>query len=243
MHKRIMKRLSLNHLSLTRQPLFWLAIGVPLVCFCVFGGIAWQGNSFHFSAAGFNSFIEISRLPLGLLALAIPLTALVTSMHRSVQMEKQITEAQNKNTADLYYAHKRFFLEQIKDIDFLTQTLNLYHSLYPAMSVSTFDASKNNEIVDQFININNEISKLIPPPPYSLGVKNFSPIAEGILKAIQNKRFILTTPIKVRLEPYLDSADETLQRRLRTEVASIIKELDHLTIVVTERPLKPYLRN
>ncbi|MGM8892084.1 hypothetical protein ACS8FA_14715, partial [Psychrobacter sp. 1Y1] len=109
--------------GLARQPLFWVAIVYPIGLFFFTGLYAWAGTNFDISATGFNQFIEISKLPLGLLALSLPLAVLTARLHGTKQTamqiqktEQQIKEAQQKNKTDLYLAHYKHFCEHIDSI-------------------------------------------------------------------------------------------------------------------------------
>ncbi|HGJ3598990.1 TPA: hypothetical protein ACJW9A_004553, partial [Salmonella enterica subsp. enterica serovar Kentucky] len=81
----------LTYNSLTSQGLFWGAIFVPFLSFLYFGFFAWKGHSVDMSSEGLNTFIMISKLPLGLLSLSIPFVAIITSLHRSIQTATQIS--------------------------------------------------------------------------------------------------------------------------------------------------------
>ncbi len=94
------------------QTLFWLVVLVPLTYFIIFGAITWKDYSVALNAGGFDKFIEISKLPIGLLSLSLPLTALVTYLHSTAQTAKQI----EKNEHELFYLHRRefvFYFDQI----------------------------------------------------------------------------------------------------------------------------------
>lgn len=95
--KKFLIWLALDHRSLGHQPLFWIAMVLPVALFLIFGYLSWIGSSPQWDSKGFSHFIEISKLPLGLLTLAIPFTALVTSMHRSIQTAKQIEHGESKS--------------------------------------------------------------------------------------------------------------------------------------------------
>lgn len=109
----------LNHKSLFQQPLFWAAISLPLVTCLYFGSFVWVDriNAFSLSSHGYQRFLDISKLPLLILASAVPLVSIVNNLHRTKQTEKQISEAERKNIVDLYYNHMKFHLEQFKKIE------------------------------------------------------------------------------------------------------------------------------
>lgn len=137
--KRILGWLTLDHRSLGHQRLFWVAITLPAILFLYFGWFYWRDLDFQWNTEGFSNFITISKFPLTLLALILPFTALVTSWHRSIQTAKQIDEAQVKNTADLYYAHKKFFIEQLGSAGVVLNPLQFYYDKFPRMSIHSYD--------------------------------------------------------------------------------------------------------
>ncbi|EJD6400502.1 hypothetical protein M0H77_RS10015 [Providencia rettgeri] len=108
-HKK--KSFEIDAKPLSEQTLFRLAIIIPIVSFLYFGAFAWWGKTPVISAHGFKRFIEISTLPLGLLSLTIPFTAVINNMHRTVQTNEQINQTQSKNSIDLYLNHKKSAIE------------------------------------------------------------------------------------------------------------------------------------
>lgn len=104
---RYFKTYKIDAKPLTQQTLFWLAIVIPIVSFIYFGLFAWCGKTPVFSAHGFERFIKISTLPLGLLSLAIPFTAVINNIHRTVQTNEQIKQAESKNKSDFYFSHRK----------------------------------------------------------------------------------------------------------------------------------------
>ncbi|WP_217438627.1 hypothetical protein [Pseudomonas putida] len=84
------------------------------------------------SADGLNTFISISKLPLGLLSLSIPLVAIVASVHHSIQTEAQISSAmtqidlaEKKNSLDEYYAREKNLVEKCAFIEKRTGNLGV----------------------------------------------------------------------------------------------------------------------
>ncbi|WP_272657027.1 MULTISPECIES: hypothetical protein [unclassified Providencia] len=108
---RCFKTFKIDAKPLTQQTLFWLAIIIPIASFIYFGLFAWWGKTPVFSAHGFERFIKISTLPLGLLSLAIPFTAVINNIHRTVQTNEQIEQAQDKNKNDLYFSHRKNIID------------------------------------------------------------------------------------------------------------------------------------
>ncbi|MEC6746830.1 hypothetical protein [Pseudomonas qingdaonensis] len=123
---------NLDHSSLLRQGMFWSGIFIPLFSFLFFGCFAWIGYHPDLSADGLNNFISISKLPLGLLSLSIPLVAIVASVHRSIQTKEQISSAmaqinlaEKKNSLDEYYAREKNFVEKCAFIEKKTGILKV----------------------------------------------------------------------------------------------------------------------
>lgn len=109
--------LKLDEKSLLRQPLFLVSILLPIHLFLMYGFWAWAGKEVNFSADGFSHFIDISKLPLLLLASSAPMAAIVNNIHRTIQTEKQILEAQHKNIQDAHINHRKFHLELYSKIE------------------------------------------------------------------------------------------------------------------------------
>ncbi|MBP6082234.1 MAG: hypothetical protein KA732_13270 [Providencia sp.] len=113
----------LTYEPLTSQKLFWAAIFIPLLSFLYFGLFSWVGHSVDMSAKGLNTFITISKLPLGLLSLSIPLVAIITSLHRSLQTATQISTAniqiglvKEKNSLDELFSREKNFSDKCEHI-------------------------------------------------------------------------------------------------------------------------------
>ncbi|MTB32825.1 hypothetical protein GF683_09755, partial [Providencia alcalifaciens] len=111
---RFFKTYKIDAKPLTQQTLFWLAIVIPIVSFIYFGLFAWSGKTPVFSAHGFERFIKISTLPLGLLSLAIPFTAVINNIHRTIQTNEQIEQSRMKNTFDLTFSHRKNATEYLE---------------------------------------------------------------------------------------------------------------------------------
>lgn len=115
--------MKLNSHSLHLQWLFWIAVIFPILSCVYFGSIIWYEYPVEVSKHGYNSFLEISKLPLYLLAGSPILGAFVASAHRSYQTDiqiktanNQLIEARNKNKVDIYFAKRKFINEQLESI-------------------------------------------------------------------------------------------------------------------------------
>lgn len=108
--------LKLNEKNLLKQPLFIASIAVPFQMFILYGFWAWNGHALDFTSEGFNRFLDISKLPLLMLASSVPLAAIVSNIHRTTQTENQIEKTQKqinlvieKNKTDSYYSHLKSY--------------------------------------------------------------------------------------------------------------------------------------
>ncbi|MFV7784286.1 hypothetical protein ACNPKB_10900 [Shewanella marisflavi] len=142
--------------GLASQPIFWMTIVYPIGIFFSTGIWVWYGRSLDISADGFSTFIEISKLPLGLLGLSIPLSVLTARLHGTKQTalqiskaQRQIEETQQKNKTDLYLAHYNHFCDHISMLEMNYRTQNsdkchltfnkksLYKQLFPEATLAT----------------------------------------------------------------------------------------------------------
>ncbi|HCM9692535.1 TPA: hypothetical protein N5O27_003037 [Enterobacter asburiae] len=179
----------LDHQRLFKQPLFWVSIGFPVVTSLFFGAFIWVDklHSFSLTSHGYSRFLEVSKLPLLILASAVPFAAIVNNLHRTIQTEKQITESEKKNKTDGYYAHAKFqtdYLKSLPETDLkanilqsdgklaedsktfkITYPLSLYKKLYPncnPISGVEYDADKNHTalILRSWVKINTTLNEL-----------------------------------------------------------------------------------
>lgn len=109
---------------LTKQKVFWASIFIPAFSFFYFGYFSWSEYFIDMSSDGLNRFVKISTFPLGLLSLSIPLAAIVTSIHRSIQTASQISLANiqvdlanKKNSLDELFSREKNFVEKCKLIE------------------------------------------------------------------------------------------------------------------------------
>lgn len=149
--------------SLDKQNLFWIAILLPIFSFVLFGIIAWYGTELDGSWQGYNKFLEISKLPLGILAFSPIFGVFVTNIHRTIQTKKQIerTEEQikitkSKNNFDSFNSHMKIICDELKEfkVEFLSceytikSKIKLYRDIFERSSVL---AGANNSISNDFI--------------------------------------------------------------------------------------------
>lgn len=111
------KAFEMNSGPLTKQRLFWASIIAPVMGFFAFGFVVWVDHHPQLDGDGLNNFIEISKLPLAILSLSGFLGVIVNNVHRTIQTNEQIEEAQRKNKNDLYYSHQKNTIELIEKIN------------------------------------------------------------------------------------------------------------------------------
>ncbi|WP_435037172.1 hypothetical protein [Pseudomonas neuropathica] len=118
--------------GLERQPLFWLTIAIPVLLAILLGLPLWITHSFEFTETGYATFLRISKLPIGVISLAIPLGVLIGKLHGAKQVAVQIenTRRQIKNTerdnnTKLYISHFEHFC---KNVDFIEHSLKTRYS-------------------------------------------------------------------------------------------------------------------
>ncbi|WP_272520270.1 hypothetical protein [Providencia sp. PROV223] len=160
------KRFSLDSRSLQHQWLFRLAITYPIISSFYF--MLWIGCSFPFrlDAEGFNTFLEINKFSLGILALAPIIGAFVVYAHRSIQTETQIQKtqqqillAEKKNNLDMMISRINFTDERLNNL----KVLGNYKIIPENNVVFSFFEIKDNKITHKPLikHINNTVSCVI----------------------------------------------------------------------------------
>lgn len=110
-------------LGLMKQGLLWLVIIAPILYFLGTGFLAWQDYGVLLNAEGFQTFLQVSVLPLALLTLAIPLSVLISRLHSTEQSAKQIEIVSHKNNLDTYRSHRQelfSYFEKIGKTEYLS---------------------------------------------------------------------------------------------------------------------------
>ncbi len=126
--------------GLWQQGPFWLSITYPLIAFLTFGIPVWGQFEPSITADGYANFLKISTLPLGLLALAIPFTAITSRFHSAQQTVTQITIAQTKNNLDAFYSHRKEFFDYFDRTDevFVLGIMKANYSVNPRLHYRLF---------------------------------------------------------------------------------------------------------
>ena len=122
--------------SFLHLKIVWWAISALLIFSIVIGLVILFNTSliWDLSANGFNHFIFLFRFPLGILAMIIPIVALLAANHRSEQTKEQIKATGLQNNFSNYYKHLEEFVKysqaNIKDINDLDFRL-IHKKIYP----------------------------------------------------------------------------------------------------------------
>lgn len=144
----------LNSHSLHLQWLFWIAIIFPIYSCFYFGVIVWIEYPVEVSKKGYSDFLDISKLPLYLLAGSPILGAFVASAHRSFQTDIQIKKTQRqielteeKNNIDMIISRIKFTDERLANL----KLLNKYKLAYPDSVIFSFFEICNGEIAPNYL--------------------------------------------------------------------------------------------
>lgn len=200
-HPFILKKYTKNTLFLNTDRLhlqyfFQIALLIPFIIsmFLMF----WVGHEHppRWDSIGFNFFLDIQKLPLGILALSPILGAFIVYAHRSLQTEKQIKtaekqleETQKKNKVDIYFSKRKFINEQLalfktKEDEPINQPVSLYNK--------AFTLKENYED-----SINIEFYKKLNELIVNLDTR-FSHVKMYITEKADGKEYYLSeTPIKI----------------------------------------------
>lgn len=150
--------------GLLHQGLLWLTMLLPISYFFTFGTIAWNGYTIDISSNGLSIFFEISKVPLTLLSLALPLTILVARFHSTEQTAKQIAITSHKNNLDAFYAHRKelfSYFSQLEETDYLG-AIKVSFTVHPRLHKNFFIGSPDSGVpetnIDMFKKIEQNLS-------------------------------------------------------------------------------------
>lgn len=102
---------------------FWLT--TILVYFLAAGYLCWAPYTLSFTPEGFNTFIDISKFPLALLSLTIPVGVFISRLHSTQQTAAQIEATDMKNRLDAFHAQRKGIVEYIASLG----TIELAHQV------------------------------------------------------------------------------------------------------------------
>lgn len=116
---------------------------------------------------GFNNFLSIFRLPLGILALLIPIIALLAANHRSSQTKAQLDSTLEQNNFSNYFKHLEEFTlyyreQQPKKSLELLSPRKVYSKLFPLSQSGNYqvDPELLTTLSEIFIDIRNKLESL-----------------------------------------------------------------------------------
>lgn len=123
--------------SLIQLKILWWSVGIPLfISTIIFIIIVCNSNLiFQGNYGGFNHFLLIFKVPLTILALIIPIVALLAANHRSEQTKKQIILSRSQNNFTNYYNHlgefNLYVKEHFEGLPHKPDSRQLHRKLFP----------------------------------------------------------------------------------------------------------------
>lgn len=102
--------------GLLSLPLFWLSFLLPFFLFITFGSIVWSGYDLSMTKEGFDIFLDISKLPLWLLAIAAPASVVIARAHGTAQTATQIKEMISNKKREIYFKYQENIKIEINNI-------------------------------------------------------------------------------------------------------------------------------
>lgn len=116
--RKYIKYFSLNpSRGLYSQPLFWVSIITPICISIALGIPVWIDYSLAFTSTAYTKFLDISKFPLGVCSLSIPLGVLVGRLHGTKQTAKQIENTEQDNKTKLYLGHFEHFCKYVEFVE------------------------------------------------------------------------------------------------------------------------------
>lgn len=128
--------------------------------------------TFDWSYQGFNQAVKIFSVPLSILALIIPVVALLAANHRSEQTKEQIRIAAEQNNFSNYYKHldefNKFTEKTFNPKESRIESASIFHSIaFKNAKNGDFSVSKDfidsaEIMLDEFIDLGDSIGKKDP---------------------------------------------------------------------------------
>ncbi|MBP1010334.1 hypothetical protein [Serratia fonticola] len=241
-----LKFLQLDDRKLSEQWLFRLSILIPLVISIMLCIPLWLKTEWDLSAQGYDVFLNLYKLPIGVLSLSIPFVAIVAHIHRTIQTSEQINTTRRKNAADSFFSHHKFMIEAInkiseKDITILhnykykiDDPYHLYANFFKNSSYENGIDTRNIPLlVDEIDKEVNEIKKSIVSAREEINNKHLKIILlSELLQSIRTLEEILTICIPESKQNYVvmdknDKSTVMLVMASRSEI-DIKERLDSL---------------
>ena len=118
-------------------------------------------------------------MPLAALSLAIPFGVIVNNIHRTIQTDKQIKEAEKKNLIDGFYSHRKNTVEVIQNIELksiyilgkkhqleFSNCYTCYKVFYPFASSSGVDFNISQSFITSLMHSWIELGSLLEKPKF-----------------------------------------------------------------------------
>ena len=104
--------------NLLTLPILWVTVSIIILTSLTLGFIIYLNTPLikDLSANGFNNFVKIFSVPLGVLALIIPIVGLLAANHRSSQTSRAITTSNSQNNFSNYYKHLEEFKKHCNEL-------------------------------------------------------------------------------------------------------------------------------
>jgi uncharacterized integral membrane protein len=149
--------------SFIELPILWVVvIGLSLVAVIIATIIVCNSNlEVELDYRGFNSFVEIFKVPIAILAITVTLAAFLATIHRSAQTREQIITANKQNIFSNYFKHieefEKYISASIVDTHVHFQNLRMTHKfLFPKSIYGDYSVN------DEFLNlIDKEYSRFV----------------------------------------------------------------------------------
>lgn len=99
------------HKSFLSLKILWIVVAIHFAIAAIFSIIIIYNSNLtpRYDYAGFNNALNIFKIPLGILALIIPIVALLAANHRSEQTKEQMRLASENNNFSNFYKHTEEF--------------------------------------------------------------------------------------------------------------------------------------
>lgn len=160
---------------------FWLTM--IFVYFLAAGYLCWAPYTLSFTPEGFDTFIDISKFPLALLSLTIPVGVFISRLHSTQQTAAQIEATDMKNRLDAFHAQRKGIVEYIASLGTIElahqvslkiQINQAFHSVVFCNSTHETGAQEADELVMRRVmwqveSILDDLAQLIP---------NFEPLKD-----------------------------------------------------------------
>lgn len=206
--------------SLSSQGPFKLSIILPIAAFIILSIPLWLKTEFNFSAEGYANFLELYKLPIAALSLSIPLVAITSHIHRTIQTASQIEITNKKNDADRFFAHQKFItdnlstlkskefnLRKTKQVISIETPTSLYRSLFPNCSYSKginldghidfIEGIKRNLLdISEHINLYKEKAKTVEHYHYATDLHYEFMVVLSVPLSLLREKLFLKSPLQ-----------------------------------------------